>query len=156
MPQDCALYYSNGITGSNDKEDRQDSSIVIELNHKVYIPHDKSTGRFSGSRVHNPVILIKELDKATPSLYKACAEGERLDELVVNWYKTVDGKDVLYFKTKLRQVRVVSVEDICPNTKDPTQDSKQHLEKLELAYTQIEWEFVDGGFKYTDQSIKMA
>lgn len=145
MPLECALYYSNGIKGSNEKGGREDSSLVVELNHKVSIPHDEQRGKYSGLRTHGAVMLIKELDLASPLLYDACCRGQTLDELYIQWYRiTPAGQEEVYFTTRLKNVKVVSVESVLPNTKDRREEKKMHLEKLELLYQHITWEHVDG------------
>ena len=80
MALEAALYYPKGIVGSNTKGGRDESSAVIEFEHEVYSPTDDQRGIVSGARVHGNVILTKEIDTASPSLYQACCNGETLDE----------------------------------------------------------------------------
>lgn len=151
MPLECALFYSNGIKGSNTKAGRNDSSVVIQFNHRVYSPTDDQRGIFTGTRVHAPAELVKEMDIATPLLYKACCDGETLDELQVRWYEidpTV-GNEVLYFTHTLKNVKVASVEDILPNTKTPAQETLRHLERVRLMYEEIEWKHEEG-YEFAD------
>jgi type VI secretion system secreted protein Hcp len=157
MPLECALYYSNGITGSNSKGGREDSSVVIEFDHMVYSPVDTHSGSMTGARVHGPVMVTKEIDKASPLLYKAATTGETLSELRVEWFRiTPEGVEEMYYKHTLRNVKVTSVEEVLPNTKDPALERQTHLEKLKLMYEEIEWEFVDGGLLHMDTWRKGA
>lgn len=150
MPLEIAVTYSNGITGSNTKAGRADTSAVIEFNHKVYIPVDEQMGTPTGTRVHCPVIFVKPIDAASPLLYKACCNGEILDELLFDWYAIQEGAEAIYYSTKLTNVMVSSVEDVLPNTKDPTKEKQVHLERVELRYGDIEWEYKDGGIIHMD------
>ena len=154
MPMECALFYSNGIKGSNTKGGREDSSAVIEFNHEVYRPVDPQKGVVQGTRVHKAIDLIMELDTAVPSLYKSCCKDEQLDELVVKWYDT---KDQLYFTHTLKKATVASVEVILPNTKDPSKERSPHLVRMRLQYEEIEWNHVGGkGLQYPDAWKKAA
>ena len=149
MPVEAALYYSDGIKGANTKGGREDSSAVIEFNHEVYSPVDTQMGRVTGARVHGTVELVKEIDTASANMYKACATGETLDELKVEWYRIVDGKETLYFTHTLSNVKVAGVEQILPNTKDPLKEKQVHLERLKLLYEKINWKHEEG-YEYED------
>jgi type VI secretion system secreted protein Hcp len=144
MALEGALYFSDGIVGSNTKGGREGTSAVIEFNHSVYSPVDAQMGRVSGARVHAPAEIIKEMDTSSASLYKACCTGETLDELKVEWYRIVDGKETLYFTHTLTNVKVASVEQILPNTKDPSKEQYVHLERLKLLYEKINWKHEEG------------
>ena len=98
MALEGALYYSNDIVGANTKGGRDGSSAVIEFDHQVYSPTDTQRGIVSGARVHGNVELIKEIDTASANLYKACCNGETLDELKVEWYRiSPTGQEEVYF-----------------------------------------------------------
>lgn len=153
MPLECALDYAGslGIKGSNTKAGRADTSVVVELEHEVFLPTDPQTGQLTGSRVHRPLGLIKEIDAATPLLYKACCQGEVLPSVVVNWYHITDaGAEEIYYTTTLTNVRVTSVKNVLPNTKETAEQGKKHLEELQLRYEQVQWEFIDGGIIHVD------
>jgi len=145
MALEGALYYSNGIVGANTRSDRSDSSAVIEFDHSVYSPTDKQRGIVSGARVHGNVELIKEIDTASANLYKACCNGETLDELKILWYRiNPTGQEEVYFTHTLTKVKVAAVEQILPNTKDPSKEQYRHLERLKLLYEKINWKHEDG------------
>ncbi len=145
MPLESALYYSNDIQGSNSKGKREGSSVVIEFNHKVYSPTDDQRGIFTGSRVHSPVRIVKEIDTASPQLYQACAQGQTLDELKITWYRiNPTGGEEQYFSHVFSGVKVASVEEILPNTKDPSKATQTHLEDVRFMYEKMTWTHVDG------------
>jgi type VI secretion system secreted protein Hcp len=150
MPIPSALYYSNGIKGSNPIRGREDSSEVVEFNHNLRIPLDAHMGTISGKRVHSPVTVTKEIDTASPMLYQACAEGRTLDALTVEWYRINDqGNEERYFSHTLKNVKVAEIEAVLPNTKDPAKERLTHLEKVSLMYEQIEWRHEEG-YEYLD------
>ena len=152
MPIECALFYNDamGIKGSNIKGGREDSSAVIEFNHKVRSPRDVHTGMASGSRVHGTVRVLKPVDAASPLLFKALCRNDVLPELEVKWYRVVDGVETEYYHHKLSNVRVVSVEDVLLNSKDKAQEHMPHAEEVELGYEKITWTYDDGGLEYED------
>jgi len=145
-----ACYFSNDIVGSNTKGGREGSSAVIEFNHQVYSPTDAQRGIVSGARVHKAVEFIKEIDTASASLYKACCNGETLDEIKIEWFRiNKTGQEEVYFTHTLTNVKVAAVEQILPNTKDPSKEQYRHLERLSLLYEQINWKHEEG-YEYED------
>jgi type VI secretion system secreted protein Hcp len=150
MALEAALYYSNDIVGANTKGGRDGSSAVIEFEHEVYSPTDTQRGIVSGARVHGNVILTKEIDPASANLYKACCNGETLDELKIEWYRiNPTGQEEVYFTHTLSNVKVAAVEQILPNTKDPSKEQYRHLERLKLLYEKINWKHEEG-YEYED------
>lgn len=145
MPLECALYYSNGIQGTNTKGKREGSSLIIEFDHKVFSPTDDQRGIYTGARVHTPVQVTKEIDTASAQLYQACAQGQTLDELKVVWYRiNPQGGEEQYFSHTFTNVKVASVEQILPNTKDPTKATQTHLERVRFLYEKMVWKHEDG------------
>lgn len=60
--------------------------------------------------MHSPVNLIKAYDAASPYLYKACCEGQTLQEVEIKWYAIDDtGSEKEYFIHKLENVKVASM-----------------------------------------------
>jgi type VI secretion system secreted protein Hcp len=154
MPVPAALYYSNGITGSNPIKGREGSSEVIEFDHTLRIPLDQHMGTISGKRVHAPVKVTKTIDTATPMLYQACAEGKTIDELSIEWYRINDqGIEELYFTHTLKKVKVSEVKAVLPNTKDPSLERLTHLEEVSLMYERIEWKHEEG-YEYMDAWVE--
>ena len=150
MPLECAVYYSDGIKGANSKGGREDSSAVVEFEHEVSSPVDTQMGSVSGARVHGAVELTKEIDTASPSLYQACTTGQTLEELRVEWFRiNPQGQEEVYFTHTLSGVKVTSVKELLPNTKDPSKEQYRHLERLRLLYEKINWKHEDG-FEHQD------
>ncbi|HET6568062.1 MAG TPA: type VI secretion system tube protein TssD [Rhodothermales bacterium] len=153
MPLESALFYDDavGITGNNSKRGREKSSVVIEYDHEVYSPVDEQRGIYTGARVHKAVELMKEIDTASPGLYQACCEGKNLPQVSIKWYE-IDGTsadEVEYFETVLNNVKVVSVQQILPDTKETQNERKRHLEKVRFMYEEITWKHLEG-YEYTD------
>ena len=140
MPLECAVYFGE-FEGDNSKRGREGSSSVIEFKHKVYSPIDPQMGTVSGARVHDAVEMVKPIDKASPLLYQHATTGQQLNEVKVEWYQInpTNGQEETYFTHTFKNVKVASVEQYLPNTKDPSLEKQVHLEKVSLLYEQINW-----------------
>lgn len=109
------------IKGSVDVKDREGSIEVVAQEHNLYIPTDNNTGKLTGTRIHTPFLFTKEIDASSPYLYKAVTTGQTLKSAEFRWYKINDaGQEVEYFNTKLENVKVVKVNPLMHDVKDPS------------------------------------
>jgi type VI secretion system secreted protein Hcp len=118
------------IKGSVDVKDREGSIEVVAQEHNLYIPTDNNTGKLTGTRIHTPFLFTKEIDSSSPYLYKAVTTGQTLKSAEFKWYKINDaGQEVEYFNTKLENVKVVKVNPVMHDVKDPSFEKHNHLEQ---------------------------
>jgi type VI secretion system secreted protein Hcp len=155
MPIPAYAYFKDDsggdIRGSVKVSGREGSCEVMEFDHEVKIPTDPHNGRLTGVRVHQPVKLVKSYDSASPYLYKACCNGQTLQEVEIRWYMIDDtGAETEYFTHKLKDVKVSEVRALMPNTKDPDKERYVHLEEVSLVYSSITWTHIDGGIEFQD------
>jgi len=136
------------IKGGVDIQDREFSIEVRGFHHNLMIPTDNATGKVTGTRMHSPMLIVKEFDYSSPYLYKAVATGQNLASAEIKWYKINDaGQEVEYFNMLLEGVRVVSIS---PSMASPDNANENHMETVELRYEKITWKHCDGNIIYTD------
>lgn len=136
------------IKGGVDVQDRECSIEVRGFHHNLMFPTDNATGKATGTRVHSPMLVVKEFDYSSPYLYKAVATGQRLTSAEIKWYKISDaGQEVEYFNMLLEGVRVVSIS---PTMASPESSKENHMETVELRYEKITWKHCDGNIIFTD------
>lgn len=139
------------IKGSVDVQGREGSIEVVAHQHCVYIPTDNSTGKLTGTRVHNAFEFTKEVDASTPYLYKAATTGQTLKRAEFKFYRINDGgQEVEYYNITLDNVKVVKVAPLMHDVKDPAKEKFNHLEQLELRYETITWKYLDGNVQHAD------
>lgn len=74
------------------------------------IPTDNATGKVTGTRMHSPLLIVKDFDCSSPYIYKAVATGQNLESVEIKWYRINDaGQEVEYFNMLLEKVRIVSI-----------------------------------------------
>jgi type VI secretion system Hcp family effector len=95
----------------------------------VQSPRDSATGMASGKRMHKPFVIMKEVDKASPKLYEACAHGEHFPEVVI-MLNEPGGRWVHY---KLTDAIITSINK-SGGGDNPT-------ESVTFTYQQIEWTY---------------
>lgn len=74
------------IKGGSDVKDREYSIEVKGFHHNLMIPTDNATGKVTGTRMHSPLLIIKEFDYSSPYLYKAVATGQNLASAEINGF----------------------------------------------------------------------
>jgi len=134
------------IEGSCETEGREGTIIGYAVNHKIHIPRDPHSGAPSGKRLHGPLKILKEIDKSSPKLYQALVTGEKLKEVVIEWYRTsAEGKEQLYFTHTLNEAIIVSMEPDTPTVFMPENEPYRHMEKVAFTYEKIKWSWdIDG------------
>lgn len=98
------------IKGGVDVQHRECSIEVKGFHHNLMIPTDNATGKITGTRMHSPMLIIKEFDCSSPYLYKAVATGQSLVSAEIKWYRiNYSGQEEEYFNMLLEGVRIVSI-----------------------------------------------
>ncbi len=115
------------IPGSCTAAGKEGTSVVVSFEHDVHIPLD-TAGQPMGVRVHQPLSIVKLIDKASPLLYQALVTGERL-VVELKWYR-IDptGGEEHYFTTKLEDAIIVAINP-----------SLLHMEDVSFTYRKIIW-----------------
>lgn len=126
---------------------RLGSIELKSFSHGVTIPVDPNTGKLTGTRVHRPIVIVKEFDRTTPILYRAICEGRTLKSGTIRMYRVLEsGIETEYFNMLLENVKITT---ITPHL-SPNGMSSTNLETLELRYGAITWTCTDGNIIYRD------
>jgi type VI secretion system secreted protein Hcp len=139
------------IEGSCDQTGREGTILCQAFQHDISIPRDPQTGQPSGLRVHNPLVVTKFYDKASPKLYQALTSGERMTDVTMKWYRIDNaGIEEHYFTIKLEDAIVVSIKPYVPNCLDPHYESYGHMEDVAYTYRKIIWTWEPDGIESED------
>jgi len=148
------LYNESGeqIDGAVRVAGREGSIELMSLDHCVATPTDDNTGALTATRIHSAYEFVKEVDPSSTYLYKAVTSGETLQKAVFYFYRiNSSGKETLYYKTTLEDVKVVKVAAKVHDIKDPAKQKHTHLEHVELRYKKITWLYLDGTLEHSDE-----
>lgn len=134
------------IDGSCDMEGRQATILVYALDHTIHIPRDPQSGLPSGKRIHGPLTIEKETDKASPMLKQALCSGEQLSSVVIRQYR-IDptGAEEHYYTITLEDAIIVEINPYMPLAFLSENEPYRHMEKISFTYSKIKWKHeVDG------------
>ena len=143
MPTPCNLYVGE-YPGSSEKEGREDSSDVFEIEHHIHQPVDLTTGQATGVRVHSAMRVVKTIDKCTPGFHKALCTGQNLAEVKLMFYRIspASRQEEEYYSIILRNARIVDIQPYMPMSFDPKNESYRHMEQVSFVYEEIEWNWL--------------
>lgn len=133
------------------QEGHEDQILVQEIEHRIETPTDPQSGQPAGQRVHKPFTFTAALNKATPMLYQALANGETLSEVEVKWYRTsTEGRQEHFFTTKLEDATIVNISTVLPHVQDPSNAGYTQLIKVAMAYRKVTWSHGISGTEASD------
>jgi type VI secretion system secreted protein Hcp len=143
------------IRGSVVQRGREDSIKVTAAEHEIVSPRDPATGLPSGKRIHRPMVITKELDKATPLLYAALAQNEKFTEWTLRYWRPVStatstGSEEQYFTVNLANASISSIKAVTPNTAVQETAGLQSYEVVTFTYERITWTWTNGGLTSAD------
>jgi type VI secretion system secreted protein Hcp len=144
------------IKGSVTQKGREGTILVFAVDHSIISPRDPASGLPTGKRMHKPIKITKEVDKASVPLYSALVTNENLPQWELKFWKPKSssqsgtGTNVQYYTIKLTNANVASIHLVKPNTKDSTLHTLPDYEEVEFTYQKIEWTWTDGGVTAMD------
>ncbi|UCC30526.1 MAG: type VI secretion system tube protein Hcp [Phycisphaerales bacterium] len=143
MPTPCNLKVAE-YPGSSEKEGREDTCDIFEIEHHIHQPVDTTSGSATGVRVHSPMRIVKMIDKATPGFHKALCTGQNLKEVVVTFYR-IDPhtrSEDKYYEITLKNARIVDIQPFMPMSFVPANESYRHMEQVSFVYEEVEWNWM--------------
>jgi type VI secretion system secreted protein Hcp len=140
----------DGIEGSSKVSGREGMVEILEFHHNTYIPTEPKAGVPSGTARFEPILLVKNYDKASPKLYEAVWKGKTIPKIEIHWYQINDeGIETEYFTHTLTKVKVLSVKAWMPHVDDKRYESFKHMEEVGLRPEKMDVLFVDGNIEAT-------
>lgn len=143
MPTPCNLHIAE-YPGSSEKEGREDTIDIFEIEHQIHQPVDLTTGQATGVRVHSPLRVVASLDKASPGLHKALCTGQNLAECKLQFFRIdpATRSEKQYYEIIMRQARVVDAAPYMPMSFVPQNESYRHMVQYSFVYEEIEWNWM--------------
>jgi type VI secretion system secreted protein Hcp len=131
---------------------RADSIECIYYESSTKSPREASSGLATGRRQHDPILIHKRIDKATPLIAKALVNNEGC-EGTLKFYRPNpkgDGTTEQFFSVAFKGGRVFSQKLLVQNTLDPDQVNHPPLEEVGFVFTTINWTYTNGGITHED------
>lgn len=145
------------IKGSVTQKGREGRIAVIAASHEIVSPRDVATGQVTGKRQHRPIVITKELDRATVPLRSMLVGNEPVKEWeLLFWRPATTGVETQYFTLRLTNAGIASIDMRMPNNKHADTAGLETFEEVTFTYTKIEWTWTDGGLTAADDITTIA
>lgn len=150
-----AMMYVSGPKGEIDGQAQRDrkATTVVDFVHGPTKPGDLKAGLASGKRIHEPIIVVMKLDKATAEVWKALKQNDRL-QVRFSFYRpaalaatsTPAAMKMPYYTLTLTDAMVEKLEILPPDSvQDPgSKDGATYL-RVQFAFRSIDYTWTDGG-----------
>lgn len=144
------------IKGSVIQKGREGKIMVVASQHAVESPRDPSSGQATGRRQHKVFTITKEIDSASPLLYKALSINETFKEWELQFWApqlkstTGTGAEMQHYTVRLSGAAVTQIRFVQPDTRGPETARIAETEEVSFAYSRIEWLWVKGAISSSD------
>ena len=131
---------------------RENSIECVEFRDKVRTAREHGSRAAVGRRVHEPIVIVKRVDKSTPLLAKALCRNEKIDAEFKFFRPNPagDGTTEQFFTVKIENGRVDSIERHSPNAFDPAESKNPPFETVTFVYAKITWIYTPTGAEFVD------
>lgn len=131
----------DGVEGEAQDRDYENWSHMISFSQGLFFDPGPGPGGFRGRAVFEDVLVTKQLDKASPKLAEAVAQGRVFPTVEIHWTKIVpSGNHMPYYTYELRNVQVVGYHIGASAMSDtvPTEEMSLNFEEIKVTYTEVD------------------
>ena len=133
-----------GIVGDEGSAEYEGQISCTVMRHTIDLPVRATTDpRAEGNSAHGAIELTHKMDRATPALRHAAAQGTNLNTVVITRMQSDDGTKKLETIT-LKNAHVVSLETDTPLNPETLEPGDEPLETFGLDYSEIVWNYETG------------
>ena len=142
------------IKGSVTQKGREGKIMVIAVSHEIGLLQ-AAPGQPSERRDHGPLVITKEVDKATVPLRSMLVNGEVAKDWELQFWRPSAagagaGTETQHFTIRLSDAAITSIDLQMPNTKYPDLLRLESFEQVAFTYRKIQWAWTEGGLVADD------
>ena len=139
------------ISGGVTQKGREGTIAVHAFNVQISSPRDAASGLPTGKRQHQPITILKEVDKSTPLLWHALVNNENLTSWVLKFYATsAAGVEQQIYTISLTNANIASMNESMLDNEIAATANLPMREEIAFTYQKITWTWTEGGITATD------
>lgn len=132
------------INGSVTEKGREGSILVHAYSNSIIDSRDPTSGLPTGKRVHQPITILKEVDRGSPLLWNALTNNENLTEWELKfWAANPAGVEKLIYTVSLVNASIASIRESMDDNLIPAQATLPLQEEISFTYQKITWTWTD-------------
>lgn len=115
-----------GINGESQKKGHKGEIDIISFSfgaHQQGSFHTGGAGGAAGKAEIRDISVMKQVDKSSPELFKACATGKHIKKVVIYSQKAGGAEPLVYYKITLEDVIVSSLDNQGASSGDAIMES---------------------------------
>lgn len=137
--------HQGDIKGDVTQAGREESILVVGFNHAVTVPTGPD-GIATGKYQHEPLIVTKNIDIATPGLMNALVSHEEIEDFELRlWRPRPAGAEEQWYTIQFDYGKVVDIRYEMLNNKYPENMKHEEYEYVSFVYKTIIWTYEDAG-----------
>jgi type VI secretion system secreted protein Hcp len=131
---------------------RENSIECVYFESGTVTAREASSGRATGRRQHNPILIRKRIDKSSVLISKSLC----LNEVIEGEFKFFrpslvgDGTTEMFYTVKVKQGRIASQRIWNPDCLVPATSLEPPLEEITIVFGEITWTYTQGGITHSD------
>ena len=137
------------IPGSVTLPNHVGSILVHSYTTEIDSTRDPASGISTGKWVHNPVVILKELDASSPLLWTALAGNETFVNWALAFFTTAQDENGAATETQIYTIRLTnasisSIQEFLPDSRDAATPNYPVQQQISFTYQKIEWIWTEG------------
>lgn len=131
---------------------RQDSIECVFFEGSVKTAREAGSGRATGRRQYEPMLIRKRIDKSSPLLAKALCDNQKIDA-IFKFFRpnpTGDGTTEQFYTIEIKDGRVASIKTWSPDSIEPASSTWPQMEEVSFVFHSITWTYTNGGIEHSD------
>ena len=134
------------MTGEVTQKGREGQHSVLAYSHEITAPRDSASGQATGKPQHQPFRVVKLINRSSPLLLQAIANGELLPTVTLDIWtpSSATGAEIKILTYVLKNARIVSVRPWMPNKHDTAAMNYGPAEEIAFTYESMSENFLNG------------
>jgi type VI secretion system secreted protein Hcp len=148
---------TGAINGSVTEKGRENSILVHAFDVQITSPRDPASGLATGKRQHQPLTILKQIDKSSPLLWNVLVTNENLTTWVLRFFDAgavgigaAGGLEKLIYTITLTNANISSIHESMLDNEIPATATLPMREEVAFTYQKIQWTWTDGGITASD------
>ncbi|HEY2402845.1 MAG TPA: type VI secretion system tube protein TssD [Steroidobacteraceae bacterium] len=139
------------INGGVTQKAHENSILVHAFDVQITSPRDATSGLATGKRQHQPIVILKEIDKSSPLLWNALVNNENLTTWVLKFFDVNPaGLSQQIYSITLTNANIASMDESMLDNEIAANATLPMREQITFTYQKITWTWVDGGITASD------
>ena len=132
------------INGGVTIKGHENTILVHAFSNEIISPRDPTSGLPTGKREHEPITILKEIDKSSVPLWTALVTNENLTTWQLQFYATdPTGKEVEIYTITLTNASIASINQSMLDNEIPADALLPLQEEVSFTYQKIQWSWTN-------------